>query len=95
MLGKQRYKCKTCGCHYTQSRLGRVALERKLYALKLYLEANGFRGIERLTGIDHTTVIKWVKTLAVAIEKLRPEISEQVMTVVRLCCKKLFLKIKI
>ena len=80
-LNGKRYKCKVCGCSYTRSRLGRIKLHRKLYALKLYLEGNGFRGIEGLTGIYHTTVIKWVKNLAVEIEKLRPELSEQVTTV--------------
>ena len=68
-------------CHYTQNRLGRLPLETKLQAIKLYLEGVGFRGIERLTGVHHTTVIKWVKTLATEIEKLRPELDEQVMTV--------------
>ena len=29
--------------------------------LHLYLEGNGFRGIERLTGVSHNTVINWVK----------------------------------
>ena len=27
----------------------------------LYLEGNGFRRIERLTGVSHNTVINWVK----------------------------------
>jgi transposase-like protein len=78
---KQRYKCKLCGCNYTQSSTARIPLESRVKAIKLYLEGVGFRGIERLTGIHHTTVIKWVKNLALVIERLRPELSEQVMTV--------------
>ena len=58
-----------------------LSLERKLQAIKLYLEGVGFRGIERLTGIHHTTVIKWVKNLAAKIKKLRPELSEPVLTI--------------
>ena len=81
MRGKQRYYCKHCGCHYTQSRLGRLPLETKLQAIKLYLEGVGFRGIERLLDVHHTTVMKWVKNLANEIETLRPEINETVMTV--------------
>jgi hypothetical protein len=29
--------------------------------LKLYINGMGFRGIERVKGIHHTTVIQWVK----------------------------------
>ncbi len=29
--------------------------------LKMYVNGMGFRGIERVTGIHHTTVIQWVK----------------------------------
>ena len=50
-------------------------------AIKLYLEGVGFRGIERLTNVHHTTVIKWVKNLAAEIERLRPELQETVRTV--------------
>ena len=79
--GKQRYKCKTCGCNYTQSKSRKIPLPTKIEALKLYLEGVGFRAIERLTGVCHTTVMRWVKRLADEIEKMRPEVSEQVMTV--------------
>jgi transposase-like protein len=78
---KQRYKCKNCGCNYTQSSLSRIPPETKANAIKLYLEGVGFRGIERLTGIAHSTVISWVNKLGVEIERLRPELTEQVMTV--------------
>ena len=81
MRQKQRYKCKACGCNYTQSTLSRTPVSQKIEALKLYLEGVGFRGIERLTGIHHTTVIKWVKHLAFEIERLRPEIGEHVVNV--------------
>lgn len=78
---KQRYQCKACGCHYTQSTTARLPLETRIKAIKLYLEGVGFRGIERLTGVHHTTVIKWVKNLAAEIERLRPELKEQIRTV--------------
>ena len=35
--------------------------EVKKRCLHLYLEGNGFRRIERLTGVSHNTVINWVK----------------------------------
>jgi transposase len=81
MRQKQRYKCKQCGCNYTRSTTHRIPLETRVKAIKLYLEGVGFRGIERLTHIHHTTVMKWVKNLADEIETLRPEIAGQVKTV--------------
>ena len=36
------------------------------------MEGVGFRGIERLTGIPHTTVMSWVKKLGNDIERLKP-----------------------
>jgi len=79
--GKQRYKCKQCGCNYTQSSLKRIPLVKRIEAIKLYLEGVGFRGIERLTGICHNSVINWVRDLAATIESLRPEVAQQVTTV--------------
>jgi transposase-like protein len=81
MRGKQRYKCKVCGCNFTQETLSRTPLQDKIYAIKLYLEGVGFRAIERLTQTPHTTVIYWVKTLGEQIERMKPEVNAQVMTV--------------
>lgn len=33
----------------------------KATCLKMYVNGMGFRGIERVTGVHHTTVIYWVK----------------------------------
>lgn len=76
--GKQRYKCKGCGCNYTQSSRYRIPREKRLECLKLYLEGVGFRGIERLTGVSHVSVIKWVRELGERIEVLRPQAGGQV-----------------
>ncbi|MFM7469462.1 MAG: hypothetical protein ACKO37_08195, partial [Vampirovibrionales bacterium] len=64
-----------------QSTLYRIPLNKRIEAIKLYLEGVGFRGIERLTGISHNTVIQWVKHLATEIERLRPEIENTVVDV--------------
>jgi transposase-like protein len=39
----------------------RLSPKGKKQCLHLYLERNGFRRIERLTGVSHNTVINWVK----------------------------------
>ena len=74
--GKQRYKCKDCGCNYTVSSLSRTPIDTRIECIRLYLEGVGFRGISRLTGIPHTTVMRWVHKLGDDIERLRPQAGE-------------------
>ena len=76
--GKQRYKCKGCGCNYTQSNRYRIAVEKREEARNLYLEGIGFRGISRLTGISPATVMRWVKALADRIDMSLPEEEKRV-----------------
>ncbi len=73
---KQRYKCKDCGCNYTQSTLSRKPIDTRIHCIGLYLEDVGFRGISGLTGTTHTTVMRWVKKLGDDIEKFREETGE-------------------
>jgi hypothetical protein len=47
----------------------------------MYLNGMGFRGIERVTGINHNTIINWVRIAALALPELPegdeiPEITE-------------------
>ena len=67
--GKQRYKCKGCGCHFTQSKLRGASLETRLQALGLYLEGMGFRAIGRTMGVSNTTVLNWIRTLGQVIKR--------------------------
>ena len=73
---KQRYKCKDCGCNYTCSSLSRTPLDIRIECIRLYLEGMGFRGISRITGVPHTTVMRWVKKLGDDIERFRPQSGE-------------------
>jgi transposase-like protein len=44
--GRQRYKCKECGCHYSVELKSTAKLKAmKKQALHLYLEGLGFRSI--------------------------------------------------
>ncbi len=65
---KQRYKCKKCGCHFTQSHKRGASLETKLFALKLYLEGMGFRAIGRILKVSNVTVLHWIRTLGKSIK---------------------------
>ena len=59
---KQRYKCKSCGYHFTVNKIGKQI--DKYYvtkALQLYLEGLTYREIERVLGVSHVSVINWVK----------------------------------
>lgn len=74
MKEKQRYKCKDCGCNFTEGYQGGKPDSTKKLALNLYLEGMGFRSIERILkqmGIpaNHTTVIKWVRKAGEKISK--------------------------
>jgi len=60
--GKQRWECKNCGRIFRDfySPKG-YHPQIKQFCLTMYLNGMGFRGIERVTGIAHTTIMNWVK----------------------------------
>lgn len=63
--GKQNHICVACRrqfiADYDTPRI--YSEEVKQHCLKLYVKGLGFRAIERVTGVHHTTVIYWVKQL--------------------------------
>ena len=65
---KQRYKCKKCGCHFTQSHKRGASLEKKVMALKLYLEGAGFRSIGRILKVSNVTVLYWIRNFGSAVK---------------------------
>lgn len=61
--GKQNYICVDCGRQFIdryETTLG-YSDEVKRECLELYVNGMGFRGIERVKKVHHTTVISWVK----------------------------------
>jgi transposase-like protein len=61
--GKQNHICVNCGRQFVshpQTQPGYSDDARQI-CLKMYVNGMGFRGIERVTGVHHTTVIRWVK----------------------------------
>uniref|UniRef100_A0A1D9GAK3 Transposase n=1 Tax=Moorena producens (strain JHB) TaxID=1454205 RepID=A0A1D9GAK3_MOOP1 len=80
--GKQNYQCFDCGRQFveTYSTQGDPS-NIKEYCLKMYVNGSGFRAIERITGVNHNTVIRWVKKVAIPIPDAPkvleiPEITE-------------------
>lgn len=60
--GRQRFKCTDCGYYFTVDKLGkRIDTYYVTKALQLYIEGLSYREIERLLGISHVSVMKWVK----------------------------------
>ena len=50
-------------------------IEVKENCLKMYVNGLGFRAIERITGVNHNTVIRWVRKSANALPNA-PQMSE-------------------
>jgi DNA-binding GntR family transcriptional regulator/ribosomal protein L37AE/L43A len=60
--GKQNYLCKQCGRQFLESYLPLgYSPEIREKCIKMHAEGLGFREIERQTGVNHNTVIRWVK----------------------------------
>jgi transposase-like protein len=70
--GRQRYKCKACGYHFTvENKSTTKPLSMKKQALHLYLEGLSFRSIGKLLGVSNVTVLNWIKASG-AQEQIRP-----------------------
>jgi transposase-like protein len=62
-LGKQNHIFKDCGRQFIDAYAPPVGYseEVKRECLKMYVNGLGFRAIERVKGVHHTTVITWVR----------------------------------
>ena len=81
--GKQNYICVDCGRQFIdcyQSHRG-YEQEVKYECLKMYINGMGFRAIERVKGVHHTTIINWVKQVGKLLPsaydpEIIPEVGE-------------------
>ena len=78
--GKQSYKCKNCGTQYVINPSFRsYSPQIKQTSIEMYLNGMGFRGIERVTGVHHTTIINWVKQVGKLLrDAYDPEVTPEV-----------------
>ena len=62
MRGQQRYRCKACGCNFTDTpALGKPAAMKALAVLR-YALGNASQGmIARLLGVSHVAVYNWIR----------------------------------
>ena len=72
MKGRQRYKCKDCGCNDTVDYDKVSARDKKMrFALSLCLEGLGFHSIARLFNVSHVTVMNWIKKFGTLLSLIR------------------------
>jgi transposase-like protein len=65
--GKQSYFCRDCHRQFRENPDLGYRPEVKALCAKMSLNGMGFRGIERVTGISHNSVINWVRQAEAAI----------------------------
>jgi hypothetical protein len=75
--GRQRYRCKDCGCNYTVElkSTGKSKLIKK-QALHLYLEGLGFRSTGRFLGVSNVSVLNWIRSFGKEVQELNSESQE-------------------
>ena len=62
--GKQRYRCKGCGCQLTRfTKRGRSAKEKAL-ALVLYISGLSMNRIGQIIGVTAQSVMRWLQAFA-------------------------------
>jgi transposase len=65
IAGKQRYKCKECGCSFRDgdNRTNDKIAAKKALCILLYAMAKGpYRMLGRILGIHNTLVCRWVRS---------------------------------
>jgi transposase-like protein len=74
--GKQNYLCRDCRRQCRDNPHQSYTQEVKALCVTMSLNGMGFRAIERVTGINHNSVINWVRQAAAAIPDENYEIPE-------------------
>ena len=60
--GKQQYQCHACNRRYVQDpHSNALDLSLRKQAVRLHLEGNPFRRTARLLGVNHQTIINWIR----------------------------------
>lgn len=79
--GKQNHICVDCGRQFIDDYDPRKGYsdEMKRECLKMYVNGIGFRAIERVKGVHHTTVIYWVRQAGLLLpDAYEPDTPPQV-----------------
>ena len=78
--GHQRYRCRACGSHFTDTpRRGKPPAMKALAVLLYGMGGMSFSMIGRVLGVSDVAVLKWVRAEASALPE--PEVAATVVTV--------------
>ena len=78
--GKQRYRCRDCGCNFTMTPPRGKPVAMKALAVLLYAVGNmSFGAIARVLGVGDVAVLNWVKKDAASLPD--PEVPADVAIV--------------
>ncbi len=75
--GKQSYLCRACGRQFREHpQLQGYSADVKNLCVTMSLNGMGFRAIERVTGINHNSVLNWVRQAETVLTDEDYELSE-------------------
>ena len=79
VVGRQRYRCKECGCNYREGdrRTNEKIAAKKALCVLLYAMGKGsYRMMGRLLNVDHTLVYRWIRSFGESLPE--PEVSGEI-----------------
>ena len=80
--GIQRYKCKGCGCNFTNTPPRGKPAAMKALAVLLYAMGNASYGmLARLFGVSEVAVYKWIRAEAESIPEPSPKSSSGIVQI--------------
>ena len=68
--GKQRWKCKKCGCQFTKEQPHGYALEEKLFAMTLLVSGLSMHAVAGVLGVSVQTIMRWKNSDLINSEKI-------------------------
>lgn len=80
--GLQRYRCKNCGCNFTDTKRRGVHPALKAFGIVLYgMCGVSMYKIAKLFGVSDVAVLKWVRKEADLIEDFNPHAESKIVMI--------------
>ena len=79
VAGRQRYRCKQCGCNFREgdARTNEKIAAKKALCVLLYAMAKGsFRMMGKILNTDHALVYRWIRAFGESLPE--PDVSGQI-----------------
>ncbi|MGN1080220.1 MAG: hypothetical protein ACI4TE_08645 [Alphaproteobacteria bacterium] len=68
--GRQRYKCKNCGCQFTVERPRARSLEEKLFAMSLLVSGLSMTAVAKALGVSVQSIMRWKNSGLIISDKV-------------------------